>query len=142
MPRRSPLGEAGSTTTWSECTRTSRPSSLSCKAGFTAHSKVELIQRLVVAVEQGRVSWPAPSAAEGPRAWEILTNEMKRFEYRLSPSGQISYAAPEGYHDDCVVALALANKYRHEYAPTGQMFPFTKLSGLWQLSSRCRHVFG
>ncbi|MBP7427868.1 MAG: terminase family protein [Candidatus Hydrogenedentes bacterium] len=75
---------------------------------FTAHSKVELIQRLVVAVEQRRMAWP--------RAWEVLTNEMKRFEYRLSPSGQLSYNAPDGYHDDCVIALGLAN---HGFASFG-----------------------
>ena len=34
---------------------------------------------------------------------------MKRYEYRLSPSGQLSYNAPDGYHDDCVIALGLAN---------------------------------
>ena len=92
---------------------------------FTAHSKVELIQRLVVAVEQRRVTWP--------RAWEVLTNEMKRYEYRLSPSGQISYSAPEGYHDDCVVALALGNPHRHEYVQTGTMGPFVRPSRSRQL---------
>ena len=39
---------------------------------------------------------------------EVLTNEMKRYEYSISPSGAITYSAPEGYHDDCVIALALA----------------------------------
>lgn len=88
---------------------------------FTAHSKVELIQRLVVAVEQRRVSWP--------QALDVLTNEMKRFEYRLSPSGQISYSAPEGYHDDCVVALALANSRRQEYVRTWNMMLLDKPNG-------------
>ena len=31
---------------------------------------------------------------------------MKRYEYEIGPTGQISYAAPSGYHDDCVMALA------------------------------------
>jgi hypothetical protein len=67
---------------------------------FTNQKKVELIQRLIVAVEQRQVSWP--------RAWEVLTNEMKRYEYAISPSGAITYSAPEGFHDDTVIALALA----------------------------------
>ncbi len=87
---------------------------------FTNHSKVELIQRLIVAVEQGRVHWP--------NAWEVLTNEMKRYEYRISANGSITYTAPEGYHDDCVIALALANKFRQEYAQPGQMFVLGKVS--------------
>ena len=37
----------------------------------------------------------------------MLTAEMKRYEYEIGPTGQISYAAPSGYHDDCVMALAL-----------------------------------
>ena len=39
--------------------------------------------------------------------WEVLTAEMKRYEYEIGPTGQVSYSAPSGYHDDCVMALAL-----------------------------------
>ena len=67
---------------------------------ITGASKRELVQGLMVAVEQRRVSWPA--------AWAVLTGEMKRYEYEMGPTGQISYNAPSGYHDDCVIALALA----------------------------------
>ena len=49
---------------------------------------------------------------------------MKRFEYSISPTGARSYSAPSGYHDDCVIALALANRYRPEDHPTGTMFAF------------------
>ena len=66
---------------------------------ITAQSKRELVQGLMVAVEQRRVLWPA--------TWEVLTAEMKRYEYEIGPAGQVSYAAPSGYHDDCVMALAL-----------------------------------
>jgi len=91
---------------------------------FTGHSKVELIQRLIVAVEQGNVGWPAPSNVEGPAEWEVLSNEMKRFEYAISPSGAITYGAPAGFHDDCVIALALANRGRWMYSSSGLMAPF------------------
>lgn len=67
---------------------------------ITAQTKRELVQGLMVAVEQRRVLWPA--------AWQILTAEMRRYEYEIGPTGQVSYAAPSGYHDDCVMALALA----------------------------------
>ncbi len=66
---------------------------------ITAQTKRELVQGLMVAVEQRRVMWPA--------TWDVLTTEMKRYEYEIGPTGQISYAAPSGYHDDCVMALAL-----------------------------------
>ena len=67
---------------------------------ITAQTKRELVQGLMVAVEQRRVSWPA--------AWDVMTAEMKRYEYEIGPTGQVSYSAPAGYHDDCVMALALA----------------------------------
>ena len=54
----------------------------------------------MVAVEQRRVSWPS--------SWDVMTAEMKRYEYEIGPTGQVSYSAPAGYHDDCVMALALA----------------------------------
>ena len=66
---------------------------------ITAQTKRELVQGLMVAVEQRRVMWPA--------TWDVLTAEMKRYEYDIGPTGQISYAAPSGYHYDCVMALAL-----------------------------------
>ena len=67
---------------------------------ITAQTKRELVQGLMVAVEQRRVMWPL--------AWQILTAEMRRYEYDIGPTGQVSYAAPSGYHDDCVMSLALA----------------------------------
>ena len=34
---------------------------------------------------------------------------MKRYEYAISPSGAITYNAPEGFHDDAVIGLALSS---------------------------------
>ena len=80
---------------------------------ITAQSKRELVQGLMVAVEQRRVTWPAGSVGSGSGQvavgdWEVLTAEMRRYEYAAGPSGQVTYSAPSGYHDDCVMALALA----------------------------------
>lgn len=38
--------------------------------------------------------------------WEVLTAEMTRYEYEISPKGQVSYAALSGDHDDYVMGLA------------------------------------
>jgi hypothetical protein len=96
---------------------------------LTSASKTALIQRLIVGIEQRRVTWPsfaptaqAPVATQGVCSdWGILTNEMKRYEYEISPSGGITYNAPSGYHDDCVMALALANHGRWEAESCGKM---------------------
>lgn len=59
--------------------------------------------------------------AKTAKDWEILTAELKRYEYEISPSGGITYNAPSGYHDDCVMALALANHGRWEAESGGRM---------------------
>ena len=51
----------------------------------------------------------------------MLTNAMKRYVYVISAAGRISYGAPSGYHDDCVIALALANHRRWETENVGRM---------------------
>jgi hypothetical protein len=96
---------------------------------LTSASKTALIQRLIVAVEQRKVAWPSfaptaetPGTMDGTgQNWNILTSEMKRYEYEISPSGGITYNAPSGYHDDCVIALALANHGRWEAESCGKM---------------------
>ena len=84
---------------------------------FSGPMKRDLVQGLMVAVEQRKVSWPEGDGDQrsetggrtaGNGSWEILTAEMRRFEYLIGPTGQVSYSAPSGYHDDCVMSLALA----------------------------------
>jgi hypothetical protein len=67
---------------------------------FTQESKKKLIESLMLSFEQKKI--------------KILNrpeqiNELHIFEYDIGPSGQVHYSAPEGYHDDCVIGLALAN---------------------------------
>jgi len=80
---------------------------------FTSQTKCSLIQRLIVSIEQRTIRWPS--------AWEILTAELKRYEYDIGPTGNLTYNAPAGYHDDCVIALALANYGRHKMGTVGTM---------------------
>lgn len=62
--------------------------------------KSQLIENLVVALENGEVSFP--SIPE-------LINELKIFTFERSErSGKTLYTAPSGFHDDAVIALALA----------------------------------
>jgi hypothetical protein len=100
---------------------------------FSSTSKVELVQRLIVAVEQQRVSWPAE--------WQALTNEMQRYEYEISARGRLSYNAPSGFHDDCVMALALANHRRWETESAGPMLPLASKKRS-PFAKRPRSMFG
>jgi hypothetical protein len=66
---------------------------------FTNESKGKLIEGLMLAFEQSRISI-LPDATQ--------RNELDIYEYTINRSGTVSYNAPEGYHDDCVISLALA----------------------------------
>ena len=66
---------------------------------FTNASKADLIENLSMMIEQQNITYP--NIPE-------LINELKLFGYTKTKGGTTQYGAPEGYHDDCVIALALA----------------------------------
>ncbi len=68
---------------------------------FTQSSKQKLMEGLAMAIQSKAVSYP-----DG-----VLVQELEQFEYQYSRTG-VSYSAPDGYHDDCVCALALAVMHR------------------------------
>jgi len=71
---------------------------------FTRASKMDLIENLSAHISQRTLSYPNIP---------ILVNELKIFGFvDIGRFGQkkVMYSAPEGYHDDCVIALALAVK--------------------------------
>ncbi len=76
---------------------------------YTSTSKQQLMESLASAIHKGEISYPA-----GP-----VKDELEIFEYIFTSTG-VRYSAPAGFHDDCVNALALANKCRIEHKGYGQ----------------------
>lgn len=66
---------------------------------FSPKTKRDMIDNLAARLENEELTLP-----EIPP----LVNELEIFEYETTPAGNVRYAAPEGFHDDCVDALALA----------------------------------
>ena len=64
---------------------------------FSSTSKQQLMVGLAAAIQQRKITFP-----EGH-----ITAELEIFEYEFSSTG-VKYSAPSGFHDDCVMALALA----------------------------------
>lgn len=64
---------------------------------FTSQSKQQMMVRLVNIIQQQGIGYP-----EG-----VITDELNIIEYQYSATG-VKYSAPQGFHDDCVMALALA----------------------------------
>ncbi len=74
---------------------------------FTSPSKQKLMEGLAVAIQRREVTFP-----DGP-----IVNELEAFEYVYTRTG-VRYSGPEGMHDDCVCALALA-VYAQAHPPRG-----------------------
>jgi hypothetical protein len=62
-------------------------------------SKRQLVEKGVVMVNQNQISFPQI---------DDLVDELYAFTYKISDGGVIRYEAPDGMHDDCVIALCLA----------------------------------
>ena len=62
-------------------------------------SKQHLIEHLAVGIEQRFVTFPKI---------DVLIHELQVFEYEITRAGNLRYNAPSGFHDDCVISLALA----------------------------------
>lgn len=79
---------------------------------FTNSSKAELVNRLALSLEYREITIP-----------NIVTikNEMSAFTYSLTHKGNITYGASAGFHDDIVIAIAMANWYRRENSGNDQL---------------------
>lgn len=64
---------------------------------FTPASKQKLMEGLAMAIQSRSITYP-----DG-----VIVLELQQFEYVATRTG-VRYSAPDGYHDDCVCALALA----------------------------------
>jgi hypothetical protein len=66
---------------------------------FTNSSKASLINNLALLIEQQQIK-----LMDVP----VQTNELQAYEYKVTAGGAVSSSAPDGMHDDCVMALALS----------------------------------
>ena len=73
---------------------------------FSSTSKQQLMEGLAVAIQHQEIRFPA-----GP-----IVAELESYEYEYTRTG-VRYSAPEGLHDDCVCALALAVHARQDSGP-------------------------
>ena len=78
----------------------------------TIATKTVIIETLALAFERGDVRILADP---------VLIGELQAYEMERLPSGLMRYSAPEGMHDDTVMALALAWAVVAEPARGGTM---------------------
>lgn len=79
---------------------------------YNNERKVALVQRLQVALERAEIQLPDPTVPgltpSQSELINVLKNELMMYSSTISKTGKFQFAAPEGYFDDCVIALALA----------------------------------
>jgi hypothetical protein len=83
----------------------------------TNATKAEIIQSLELAFERREITLLAD---------ELQINELMAFSSERLPSGLLRYGAPEGIHDDTVIALALAWWAAASHAPMPSNQPSQK----------------
>ena len=69
---------------------------------FTSTSKAALVDNLAIKLERRELVLPRPELCPE------LVDELEAFEYTTTDQGGVRTGAPYGYHDDCVIGLALA----------------------------------
>lgn len=84
---------------------------------FTPISRQQLMEGLAVAIQSGIITFP-----------EDVANQLEEFEYVFNKTGGVKYAAPEGFHDDGAMALALCvQKLAHLSGAVGLLKFYEKL---------------
>lgn len=79
---------------------------------FTNQSKNEIINKLIIAFDYGTIKIPNITT---------IKTECEVFEFNITRTGKISYSAPDGKHDDIVMALAMANYYIEFYGGAAEV---------------------
>lgn len=70
-------------------------------------SKQDYIERLALDIQQGNISFMKDN--------EILYDQFQTYVCTTSKTGKKVFNAMDGYHDDCIISLALANLCRVKY---------------------------
>ena len=75
---------------------------------FSSPSKQKLMEGLSLAIQTQTITYP-----QG-----VIVSELDTFAYEYTRTG-VKYSAPQGLHDDCVMALALAVHAKSNVAGQG-----------------------
>ena len=74
----------------------------------TNETKTQGIRNLIYKIQQGELELPSE------KLFPYLKQELNAYSYKINPNGLISFNAPSGYFDDCVISLMLAVEAREK----------------------------
>jgi len=76
----------------------------------TNESKTVGIRALIYAIQEQSLELPSQ------QLFSHLYAELNAYTYKLNATGTVSFSAPSGLHDDCIMSLMLANEARTKLA--------------------------
>jgi len=76
----------------------------------TNESKTIGIRALIYAIQEQSLELPSQTL------FPHLYAELNAYTYKLNATGTVSFSAPNGLHDDCIMSLMLANEARTKLA--------------------------
>lgn len=85
---------------------------------FTTNSenKTQGIRTLIYDIQSQELMLPSKDL------FPALYNELNAYTYKLGSNGQLTFSAPNGMHDDCVMSLMLANEARKKGFTTSKIY--------------------
>jgi len=76
----------------------------------TNDSKNKGIRNLIYKIQNGELELP------DEKLFPYLKQELQAYSYKISANGTMTFNAPSGYHDDCIMSLMFANEAREKLA--------------------------
>ena len=82
----------------------------------TNSNKGDGIRNLIYDIQEGGLELPHKDF------FPHLYNELNAFTYKISATGTMTFNAPNGFFDDCVMSLMLANQARRNVSSKGKIY--------------------
>lgn len=82
----------------------------------TSDSKTTGIRKLIYDIQEGLLTLPSKEL------FPALYSELSTYSYKINANGTVSFNAPSGMYDDCVMALMLANEARNQVFKQNKLY--------------------
>jgi hypothetical protein len=82
----------------------------------TNSNKAAGIRNLIYDIQEGSLELP------NKEFFPHLYNELNAYSYKTGPTGTLTFNAPSGYYDDCVMSLMLCNESRRLGGPSSRLY--------------------
>ena len=96
------------------------------KAWTTTNSnKAEGVRNLIYDIQEGSLELPAKDF------FPHVYNELNAYSYKIGPTGTMTFNAPSGLFDDCVMSLMLCNEARRKVGGSSKIYIGGSVSNMY-----------